>query len=323
MSAEKMILQLRLRVYCGKEAALGPGRAELLARVSHTASIAQAARDMGMSYMKAWKLVQSMNGCFREPLIEVRRGGKSGGEAKLTPSGVRRWSFTNAWKPPASRPPGRTRTRWHGCSVRSRRRDMVSFFRRWGLLAGALLLTLAADCSNWRQVFDGAGGIDFVDADCYSRMTRVREVCAHPGEVIRRHGFENYPFGTRPHTTIPFDYAVYALRTVLWPFYGGERALDLAGAWVSPLLGLLTVFVIWLWLESERFAGPGVRAAGAVGEPDFGAWVCVGAAGSSIAHPSVHGGSARGGMDAVAATLARVGLCERRGVGGGFVDLAL
>ncbi len=86
-------------------------------------------------------------------------------------------------------------------------------------------------------MFDGAGGVDFVDADCYSRMTRVREVCAHPGEVIRRHAFENYPFGTRPHTTIPFDYAVYALRTVLRPFCGGERALDLAGAWISPLLG--------------------------------------------------------------------------------------
>ena len=82
-----MVLQLRLRVYRGREAALGPGRAELLSRVDHTASIAQAARDMGMSYMKAWKLVQSMNGCFREPLIEVRRGGKSGGEAKLTPLG--------------------------------------------------------------------------------------------------------------------------------------------------------------------------------------------------------------------------------------------
>ena len=132
---------------------------------------------------------------------------------------------------------------------------MLASFRRWTLLAGALLLTLAADCANWRQVFDGAGGVDFVDADCYSRMTRVREVCAHPGEVIRRHAFENYPFGILPHTTIPFDYAVYALRTVLRPFYSGERALDLAGAWVSPLLGLLTVFVVWLWLEREQLPG--------------------------------------------------------------------
>lgn len=80
-------VQLRLRVYRGDEAALGPGRTELLARIGETASIAQAARDMGMSYMKAWKLIQSMNRCFREPLIEVRRGGKAGGAARLTPTG--------------------------------------------------------------------------------------------------------------------------------------------------------------------------------------------------------------------------------------------
>ncbi len=84
---EPPTVQLRLRVYRGEEAALGPGRAELLARIGATASVAQAARDMGMSYMKAWKLMQSMNRCFREPLIEVRRGGKAGGTARLTPTG--------------------------------------------------------------------------------------------------------------------------------------------------------------------------------------------------------------------------------------------
>ncbi len=80
-------LQLRLRVYCGDEAALGPGRADLLERIGGTASIAQAARDMDMSYMKAWKLIQSMNRCFREPVLEVQRGGKTGGTARLTPLG--------------------------------------------------------------------------------------------------------------------------------------------------------------------------------------------------------------------------------------------
>ena len=80
-------VQLRLRVYRGQEAALGPGRVELLTRIGETASIAQAARDMGMSYMKAWKLIQSTNRCFREELVEVKRGGKAGGNAKLTPTG--------------------------------------------------------------------------------------------------------------------------------------------------------------------------------------------------------------------------------------------
>lgn len=74
-------------MYCGAEAAFGPGRADLLERIGGTESIAQAARDMGMSYMKAWKLIQSMNRCFREPVLEVHRGGKSGGTARLTPLG--------------------------------------------------------------------------------------------------------------------------------------------------------------------------------------------------------------------------------------------
>ena len=60
---------------------------DLLERIVGTASIAQAARDMGMSYMKAWKLIQSMNHCFREPVLEVQRGGKGGGTARLTPFG--------------------------------------------------------------------------------------------------------------------------------------------------------------------------------------------------------------------------------------------
>ena len=121
---------------------------------------------------------------------------------------------------------------------------------RWLLLVGALLLTLAAECANYRQVFADAGGIDFVDADCYSRMTRVRVVCAHPGEVIRQHDFENYPFGTRPHTTVPFDYAVEAQAA-----FRGGRALALAGACASPVFGLLTVFGVWWWAERERLPG--------------------------------------------------------------------
>ena len=82
------LLQLRLRVYAGAEAALGPGRADLLERIHGTKSIAQAARDMEMSYMKAWKLIQSMNRCFQGPLLEVQRGGKTGGTARLTPLGA-------------------------------------------------------------------------------------------------------------------------------------------------------------------------------------------------------------------------------------------
>jgi molybdate transport system regulatory protein len=81
-------VQMRIRVFHGAEAALGLGRAELLARIDQTQSIAQAARDMGMSYMKAWKLIQSMNRCFKEPAVEVQRGGRGGGTARLSPIGA-------------------------------------------------------------------------------------------------------------------------------------------------------------------------------------------------------------------------------------------
>ena len=79
---------MRTRIFAGPQRALGPGRAELLTRIQETHSIAQAARDMGMSYMKAWKLIQSMNHCFKEPAVEVQRGGKGGGEARLSATGA-------------------------------------------------------------------------------------------------------------------------------------------------------------------------------------------------------------------------------------------
>ena len=82
------MVEMRIRVYHGAEAALGMGRAELLGRIAETQSIAQAARDMGLSYMKAWKLIQSMNRCFEQPAVEVRRGGKGGGTAHLSATGA-------------------------------------------------------------------------------------------------------------------------------------------------------------------------------------------------------------------------------------------
>ena len=81
-------VQMRIRILHGTKPRLGLGRAELLERIAGTESIAQAARDMGMSYMKAWKLIQSMNGAFKEPAVEVQRGGKGGGTARLTATGA-------------------------------------------------------------------------------------------------------------------------------------------------------------------------------------------------------------------------------------------
>jgi molybdate transport system regulatory protein len=77
----------RLRVMQGKEIALGPGRVDLLEFIDQTGSLRAAAERMGISYMRAWNLLKSMNRCFREPLVEVVRGGKTGGGAELTRKG--------------------------------------------------------------------------------------------------------------------------------------------------------------------------------------------------------------------------------------------
>jgi molybdate transport system regulatory protein len=79
---------LRLRILFD-EAMLGPGKAELLARIAETGSIAAAGRQMGMSYKRAWMLVEEMNAAFRDPLVTSTRGGPGGGGAQLTETGAR------------------------------------------------------------------------------------------------------------------------------------------------------------------------------------------------------------------------------------------
>jgi molybdate transport system regulatory protein len=79
----------RLRVMCGRDAALGPGRVQLLELVGETGSLRSAAARMGMAYMTAWKHVRALNGRFRSPLVLSQRGGKAGGGAVLTTTGRR------------------------------------------------------------------------------------------------------------------------------------------------------------------------------------------------------------------------------------------
>ena len=80
-------LRARIRVLHGDDIAIGPGKAELLEFVRATRSIREAAQQMGMSYMRAWLLIQTMNRCFNEPLVRAARGGSSGGGAELTATG--------------------------------------------------------------------------------------------------------------------------------------------------------------------------------------------------------------------------------------------
>ncbi len=82
-------LRPRFRIISGPDVAFGPGKAELLALIVRTGSINQAAKSMGMSYMRAWSLVQTMNRSFQEPLVLAAHGGRHGGGAALTPTGRR------------------------------------------------------------------------------------------------------------------------------------------------------------------------------------------------------------------------------------------
>ena len=79
--------KVQVRFMLGVAIALGTGKAELLAAIAETGSIAAAGRKMGMSYRRAWLLVETMNQSFYEPLIISTKGGKHGGGAQLSTLG--------------------------------------------------------------------------------------------------------------------------------------------------------------------------------------------------------------------------------------------
>ena len=125
--------------------------------------------------------------------------------------------------------------------------------RAIGLLIEIVLLSaliLAARCANYQDVFV-AGNVYFSDADCYARMTRVRMCEKKPGLIVRHHDFENFPQGTTPHTTAPFDYLILALAVALKPFT--VHAIDLAGALISLLLALFGGWFLWWWSRRMKF----------------------------------------------------------------------
>src|SRR5208282_1597796 len=77
----------RIRIVRGRDVALGPGKVELLEHIARTGSLRKAAAAMDMSYMRAWTLVQTMNRCFKKPVVVTKRGGVEGGAALLTEAG--------------------------------------------------------------------------------------------------------------------------------------------------------------------------------------------------------------------------------------------
>jgi len=87
MKAGNKQVGARLRVVVEPDIAIGPGKADVLEGIKKTGSIAATGRRMGMSYKRAWLLVDTMNRCFKTPLVETSRGGQARGGARLTPTG--------------------------------------------------------------------------------------------------------------------------------------------------------------------------------------------------------------------------------------------
>jgi molybdate transport system regulatory protein len=82
-------LKIKIQLFAGDERAFGPGRADVLAAIEREGSISAAGRSLGMSYRFTWALVESMNNCFTERLVEAASGGRRGGGATLTDTGRR------------------------------------------------------------------------------------------------------------------------------------------------------------------------------------------------------------------------------------------
>ena len=80
-------VQFRLRVYSDSAIAIGPGKVALLEAIAATGSISAAAREFGMSYRRAWSLVDEMNRALKQPAVDTATGGTHGGGATLTKAG--------------------------------------------------------------------------------------------------------------------------------------------------------------------------------------------------------------------------------------------
>lgn len=77
----------KLRISYGEGLILGPGKVDLLEAIERTGSISAAGREMGMSYRRAWLLVDELNRMFERPSVVASTGGASGGGASVTDFG--------------------------------------------------------------------------------------------------------------------------------------------------------------------------------------------------------------------------------------------
>ena len=87
MPRSSATVEFRIRITKGDDIAIGPGKVDLLEAIAETGSITAAAKKLGMSYRRAWMLVDTMNRCFKTPIVEAEAGGKRGGGTRLTGTG--------------------------------------------------------------------------------------------------------------------------------------------------------------------------------------------------------------------------------------------
>jgi len=87
IAPEADMTTLSIRIDFGPDSRIGPGKIALLEMVAAEGSIAAGGRALGMSYRRAWELIDELNGIFGRPVVTPRSGGKKGGGAALTPLG--------------------------------------------------------------------------------------------------------------------------------------------------------------------------------------------------------------------------------------------
>lgn len=79
---------LSLRIDLAPEGRIGPGKIALLEQIAANGSISAGARKLAMSYKRAWDLVEEMNAIFGKPVVQAQTGGRRGGGAQLTETGL-------------------------------------------------------------------------------------------------------------------------------------------------------------------------------------------------------------------------------------------
>ncbi len=80
-------VSVSFRVDFGPDCAVGPGKIALLEHIDSSGSLSEAARELKMSYRRAWLLLEDLNTSFQQPVAQMSVGGRGGGGASLTPFG--------------------------------------------------------------------------------------------------------------------------------------------------------------------------------------------------------------------------------------------